>query len=470
MYSVCMSRVHWGGWLLLGAFVGLAASALLDVGPASGWLSGLAILAGATAYAMMATNLLLAIRHPVLERLFGPLDRVYSAHRLIGTSILAVIGLHLVLIPIASVVDRGENLLDNVSVAIPLGGLGMLLLVGSIILAVNTKVPYDRWQKVHAATGGAFLVLTAHMIVGANLWFSLESPAGVLLGCFALLGIGSFIVRLVGKARGGVPYVVVESLPRERGIEIIMRPEGPQRIATHQPGQFVFLTATAGGARETHPFTLTSARGDERVSVLIRDSGDWTNRAQTGFEVGDRVRLDGPFGAFTPAVGRAAAPRQVWIAGGAGITPFLSVLRTARRELAADGRADHGSSPRQVELVVAAFDCADMPCWEELSGYARTMPWLTLTPAFSGDGGKLDGAAIERLAASGPGGTAWYLCGPASLLTMVERTLRSASCPPGQVHRERYEWRAVKPTRPVRRAAAVSAAQVKIDSPEKGNV
>jgi hypothetical protein len=30
---------------------------------------------------------------PVLERLFGPVDRLYAVHRVIGTAIVAVIGL-----------------------------------------------------------------------------------------------------------------------------------------------------------------------------------------------------------------------------------------------------------------------------------------------------------------------------------------------------------------------------------------
>jgi predicted ferric reductase len=120
---------------------------LSAVVPRLGWLSGLAVLAGAIAYAMMATNLFLAIRRPVLEKLFGPLDRVYNAHRLIGTGIVAVLGLHLILIPIASLVDRGQSILAHLTVALPLGVTGALLLVGSIILAVNTKVPYGSGRR-----------------------------------------------------------------------------------------------------------------------------------------------------------------------------------------------------------------------------------------------------------------------------------------------------------------------------------
>ncbi len=443
---------HWGPWALGAAFAALAWAVLATIVPALGWLSGLAVLAGAAAYAMMATNLFLSIRRPVLERLFGPLDRVYSAHRVIGTGILAVLGLHLVLIPIASLADRHQSILAHLTVALPLGVIGALLLIASVVLAVNTKVPYDRWQKVHLATGVAFVVLTGHMLAAAGLWSSLTSPMGAVLDAFALLGIASFGTRIAARVRAGIPYVVAQTIPRERGLEIVLQPAGPRRIATHRPGQFAFLTATAGGAAEAHPFTLTSPAGDGQISVLIRPSGDWTTKAQADLTAGDQVLLEGPFGGFTPRTGPAAPRSQVWIAGGAGITPFLSVLRTAgrdndhqspARELRGPGAA--GAAPGlpygpDIELILAARDAKDVPCWDELTELARAIPGITITTAFSDHGGRIGSKDIEEMASSKPAGTHWYVCGPAGLADMVERTLKHQA-DGGTVHRELYEWR-----------------------------
>lgn len=458
-------NMRWGVWALAIAFAGLVWSVLSAVVPRLGWLSGLAVLAGAIAYAMMATNLFLAIRRPALEKLFGPLDRVYNAHRLIGTGIVAVLGLHLVLIPTASLVDRGQSILAHLTVALPLGVIGALLLVASIILAVNTKVPYGKWQKVHLATGLAFLLLTGHMLTAANMWFSLSNASGVILGGFALLGVVSFVIRIAARIRAGAPYTITETILRERGLEIIMRPGGTRRLALHRPGQFIFLTATAGGVRETHPFTLTSPAGEECLSVLIRPSGDWTAQARTTLAVGDWVLLEGPFGAFTPQTGSGAPYHQVWVAGGAGITPFLSALRTAHRDrnshdpghvLGAD-TATLGTQPgEQVELVLAARDACDVPCWDELSALARTLPGLTLTPAFSELGGRLDSDAIDQLAVRKPADTVWYLCGPSGLADMAERTLKRRTPASRQVHRELYEWRS-SPSKKSRKATGAAA-------------
>lgn len=412
----------------------LAVSALLQGVNTEGWLSGLALLAGAVAYAMMAVNLLLAARSPLIEKLFGPLDRVYEAHQAIGTAILAVIGLHLILTPVALAVDRGQSLLESPTPAVPLGILGFILLAGSIALSLNPRVPYDRWQRVHAATGAAFLILTAHGLVGLGDLFSLASPTGVLLVVFALIGIAGFVTRLVGKARGGTPFVVMKVEPLERAVELVLTPERTEAPAPHTAGQFAFLTAALAGEREeTHPFTLTGAEGDREARFLIRETGDWTARAQAAFAPGDRVRIDGPFGEFTPAADPSRP--EVWIAGGSGITPFLSALRSRRSAPPVGGR--HAA----VELVVAARGPSDAPCWDELLDHSETLPWLTLTPAFSDDGNRLDDATLEELIARTPDGADWYLCGPGGLLALAQAALEGHPSVAGTVYWERYEWR-----------------------------
>lgn len=383
----------------------------------------------------MATNILLTIRLPALERFFGPLDRVYATHRRIGIGIVAAVGLHLVLIPVASVVDREETLLDTLSIAVPLGVFGALILVASVALALAVSVPYDRWQRVHMAVGLAFVVLTAHMYSGAASWFELTSPAGALLTVFAVLGIVSLVVRIVERLRGGVSYVVTQTQRRERGLEIFLTPRGAQSIAGRRPGQFVFVTAVAGGKRETHPFTLTSAAAHEPISVLIRPSGDWTMDAQSGIMVGDHIQVEGPFGAFTPSVDGEAQPHQVWVAAGAGITPFLSVLRTAARSSAPDRPA------AAVRLIVVARDAVDVPCWEELSSYAQQFGWLDLHPVFTARVGRLSDDDIDKLIADAPSGANWYLCGPAGLTNKIEAAFARRPEAYAGVRTELYQWR-----------------------------
>lgn len=404
-------------------------SALLVVGPSLGWLSGIAIACGAIAYALMAINIFLALRRPIVESIVGPLDRVYSLHRLIGILIMGIAGAHAILIALAMMVDRGVSLFGIMVPTLSLGMIGLLLVVASVILALNTRISYDRWQRIHIATGGAFLVLTVHVWGGLNTWAASNVVMLVIFFFLGALGIGSLIVRVLDKFRKGIPYVVEETRKRHRAIEIRMRPKG-SRSFVHKAGQFAFLTATVAGARETHPFTLTGVAGNaDRHSMLIRDAGDWTSLAQNGIRKGDVVYLTGPFGGFIPD----AIPKdrhQVWIAGGSGITPFLSTIRSW-----------DDSRVAPVQLLFAARSQQDAPAWEELATAAERLPWLHLTPIFSEVGKRIDADTITELVEGAGPDAVWFMCGPTSLMHTVRHQLMTMGQDRGDVYEERYYWR-----------------------------
>ena len=76
--------------------------------------------------------------------------------------------------------------------------------------------------------------------------------------------------------------------------------------------------------REPHPFTISSAPHEPDVRLSIKSSGDWTQHLHEHLESGARAFVDGPYGEFNYKTG---GHRQIWIAAGIGITPFLSWIR-----------------------------------------------------------------------------------------------------------------------------------------------
>jgi len=103
------------------------------------------------------------------------------------------------------------------------------------------------------------------------------------------------------------------------------------------PGQFVFVSfddAHLGRGWEFHPFSITSAPGDPQLRLVVKALGDYTS-ALRRLEPGGRARVEGPYGALSYTnIGNA---RQIWIAGGIGVTPFLSIARSL---VAADYEVD----------------------------------------------------------------------------------------------------------------------------------
>lgn len=323
------------------------------------------------------------------------------------------------------------NILANPGPPLLLGILGLLITVTSVILAVNTRIPYHRWQKIHVATVIGFLLLTLHALTGLSSWETQHPVTLAALLGFAFLGLVSLTIRLIDKARGGIKYTVASVTTGPRGIELLLTPAGNRRLRAHHAGQFAFLTATAGGRTETHPFTLTAPEGDTELSVYVRDSGDWTHDAQTDIRPGDMIRLNGPFGAFTPTQADPARS-QVWVAGGAGITPFLATIRTWHRT----------SRTAPVRLVYTARTAADAPAWDEINRAAQALPWLSIEPVFTQHGDRIDSDRITRLATDTASADAlWYVCGPGGLKDSTTESLQGVEHPVTDLHTEEYSWR-----------------------------
>ncbi len=73
-----------------------------------------------------------------------------------------------------------------------------------------------------------------------------------------------------------------------------------------------------------HPFTIASAPGDEDLRFTIKALGDGTTRLQDVVQPGMPAVIGGPIGRFYPT---KSTHRQLWVAGGIGVTPFLSWMR-----------------------------------------------------------------------------------------------------------------------------------------------
>ena len=104
-------------------------------------------------------------------------------------------------------------------------------------------------------------------------------------------------------------------------LEIDVQPEGGWR--GHQAGQFAFLRFDK--SEGAHPFTISSDwAGDGHLRFLINALGAHTRDLFERLKVGDAVRVEGPYGRFTF---EGSSPRQIWIGGGIGVTPFMARLQ-----------------------------------------------------------------------------------------------------------------------------------------------
>ncbi|HSL11862.1 MAG TPA: oxidoreductase, partial [Actinomycetota bacterium] len=94
-----------------------------------------------------------------------------------------------------------------------------------------------------------------------------------------------------------------------------------------QPGQFAWLIVGHSPFDvEEHPFSLSSsAERPDEICMTIKELGDFTSEI-SDVEPGTTAYVDGPYGVFT--TDRNEAPAFAFVAGGVGITPVISMLRT----------------------------------------------------------------------------------------------------------------------------------------------
>jgi predicted ferric reductase len=105
-------------------------------------------------------------------------------------------------------------------------------------------------------------------------------------------------------------------------VSIVLKPIGEKMNFT--AGQFGFIRILGKMINdEEHPFSFTSDPNLEELSLAIKQVGDYTQKLDK-LEIGTQVEVEGPFGIFSYK--NSKNTNQIWLAGGIGITPFLSML------------------------------------------------------------------------------------------------------------------------------------------------
>jgi predicted ferric reductase len=210
---------------------------------------------------------------------------------------------------------------------------------------------------------------------------------------------------------------------------------GGDRPFHFAPGQFQFLRLhSAEVPPEEHPFTIASSPTQAgRISLTIKESGDFT--AGIGrVRPGDLATVHGPFGRFSHTL-HSGEGDLVFVAGGVGITPLMSMLRYMR---------DRGE-PRRVLLAYASRGAGDRLFTDELEAMqAHGRPVLRVVhvlaeapPSWPGETGRLDAERVVGLC-GGVEGKGFYLCCPPPMTTSLIRGLRRAGVSPRRIHTDYF--------------------------------
>lgn len=379
----------------------------------SGWLGLLTF----------ALSLTLMVRVPRLAACFGGLDKQYRAHHLLGlTAYLAVLvhGLAMATPSLLASDWRAAFMAWTTGRVVVTGWLAWFLLVLPLFVTFCLpKIGFDRWLWWHRITAAAFVLALVHG------WMA-DAPAWALV-VVALMGLAALILRTLGYGEAaGKRYVVQHvSHPARDVVELELHALGASLPAL--PGAYVYVAFYRGNAYEGcgryHPFSISARHGND-FRLSVKALGDCTAHMQH-MQVGVAARVQGPFGALFHEHGTHG--KQLWIAGGIGIAPFLAQLA----QLPADA---------DVHFAYLYFSAADALHLDEIARAQARVPGLKVLTAPTGASA---GAALapwldeindlpQHMA---------FICGPPGFIDAAQAALRQRHVPRSAIHAERFDFR-----------------------------
>lgn len=393
-------------------------------------------------FMVLILQVFLASRMKRIDRPFG-LDIVLRFHRNMGIFALLLFIAHPLLLS-AGAGSAGLIIGIGVPWYIWLGRLTLILLLVNVLLSTSQasfSLTFERWRDLHDILGPLILVFAfVHSSIAGR---DLKNPflKGIWVAALAaavVLFVYHRIVRPILLKNRAYRVIDVRTEAPDVWTVRMAPPEG-EKIADYLPGQFHFITFYRGRNLpvEEHHWTISSSPSQkEYVSSTIKALGDFTS-TMGETRRGDAAAVQGAFGRFSYLF-HPDERDLVFVAGGIGITPLMSMIRYMH---------DIGDT-RNVVLFYSNRKEGQIVFKEELSSMEEGgHPGLKVIHIISspgegwtGETGYVNQDKIRKYCGDDLRGKAFYLCGPAGMLSAVESVLKDMGVPQRQIRTEIFSF------------------------------
>lgn len=365
----------------------------------------------------------LSSRWKLIESGFG-LNRMIHYHRMLGRLAIMFLLIHplLLLMHEGLIITRPLFWFAGLTAL-----LGLMLTAFAASFYKKLKLPYELWLNIHKANYILFPVALIH-VYGNALPGSLLYYLWLVLAILFVLLLAEKAVREVNVRKN--PYEVVKVQQEASDIWSLYF-KGKQ--LRYKPGQFMYLRLIRGGrVSSSHPFTISSSPTWELLTVTPKQLGDFTATVKDT-KVGDLALIDAPYGVFSFL--NHDGDRLAFIAGGIGITPFMSMLRYIY-----DKKIE-----KQVTIIWGNKDEEALCFQEELNKMARERENIKVVYVMSaqeswrGEKGRIGVKVIEKYVPD-LARCHFFVCGPPMLSLAVMKALRENGVPERRIHHELFEF------------------------------
>ncbi len=393
---------------------------------------------------VMSIAMILAIRPAMFENWLGGLDKSYRLHKWLGITGLVFSILHYLManvpkwmVGLGLMASPERQRPPEESLAILhffqqqrglAEGIGEWAFYGALILMVLALIkwfPYKYFFKTHRFIAIAYLLLVSHGIVlmKTSYWDEIVGPVMLVLMSGGVIGALFSLTRKIGfRRRVQAEIDNLEFHQDNKVLEVTLNLKG--RWPGHNAGQFVFLNFNDNEG--PHPFTITSSwHKDGRLVFMIKGLGDYTRQLPDTLKTGDSLQVEGPYGRFDFHNGKE---NQIWVAGGIGITPFIS-----RMEALADS-----SQHNQIDLFYSTA-MPDKHFLETVKKRAE-LANINLHLISPKTDGFVDTNLITRLVPEWKKADVWF-CGPYKFGESIKKGFAGLGIGAKDFHQELFEMR-----------------------------
>jgi predicted ferric reductase len=412
----------------------------------------LGIWLGIPAFIYFQAVLLMSARIRWLDRIFAH-DKVMKFHGTLAIVALLLGFMHRYFKVNYSYVSDAEG----VMVQLLLGDLGFWLIALIMVITLVVMVPgfphklkfmarfrifltqkwgwdYSILKIVHNFTVLGIQILAIHVILASTTqesYFRLFLMGGISV-LTTVLWVLHKIIRPI-KLRLNPSEVLEVLTPAQGHTEVVLsKPRGFRS----KSGQFVFVRFPGSQANfGEHPYTLSSGGDDEHLRITAKHLGDFS-ASMAQLKNGDLALVDGPYGKFYPQPESKNQRPLVCIAGGIGITPFLSFLSNWNKD-----------DSRKLILFWAVRSPADVVHREFFQNKESEIPNFRWVPIVQNDpwDGALEGFFDQTKVQSvlSPEGISLseaevYFCGPGGMQKAVFPILKESGVKGGRLHFEQF--------------------------------
>lgn len=384
----------------------------------------------------LAVQFILIARFKSVTRPYG-IDVILQFHRRLALVAMSVILFH----PIIIMANNPSQL----KLLNPLEGnwssrFAIISVLLFLILAVTSlfrekiRLNYEYWRVSHLILGVLIIVFSQLHVSLAGLYTNTFWKQAVLVTlATAMVGLVLYL-RIIKPAWQRSNQWRVTEVRQERGDSWTLALEAEHHSGmSFLPGQFAWLKiASSPFTLEEHPFSFTSgSMSTTSLEFGIKELGDFTGEIRN-IQPGTRAYLDGPHGAF--CIDRYPAVGFVFIAGGIGIAPIMSFLRSMSER----------KDPRPVVLFYADRTWDGLAFREDIEELKETLDlevvYVLQEPPedWQGERGMIDKELLQEHLPKEFIHRNFFICGPDPMMNAMRDLLFELGVEKAYIHFERF--------------------------------